>query len=69
MNATDAATLLIPLCALLPGLYYLYLHVTKDYEWAREKLHGFNGDEYHDTDNGALAIDDENWIVYFYRYD
>lgn len=59
--------LLIALCALLPGLYYLYLHATKDEKWAEEQLHGFNGDEYRETDNGAMAIDDENWIVYLYR--
>jgi hypothetical protein len=67
MSATALATLLIPLAAMLPGLYYLYLHLTKDEKWAREKLHGFNGDEYQETENGAMAIDDENWIVYLYR--
>lgn len=59
--------ILIALCALLPGLYYLYLHVTKDKEDAIRMFHDMTGDEYVETDAGAMAIDDEKWIVYLYR--
>ena len=67
MTPTDWATLLIPLMTLLPGLYYLWLHLTKGDEYARRKLHTLTGDEYKRTDAGAMAIDDEEWIVYLYR--
>jgi hypothetical protein len=67
MTLTDVFTLTIPLMTLLPGLYYLWLHLTKGYEYARKKLHTLTGDEYARTDAGAMAIDHENWIVYLYR--
>lgn len=68
MTPTDWATLMIPLAAFLPFGYFAYLHITKDYEWAREKLHSFNGNKYYHSEEGGMAIDDENWMVYLYRY-
>lgn len=58
---------LIALIGLLPGLYFLYLKATKDEKDARRMLHGFNGDEYRQTEAGAMAIDDDNWTVWLYR--
>jgi hypothetical protein len=67
MDAGILASVLIVFLTWFPGLYYLYLHLTKDEEWAKQKLHDFHGDEYRDTEGGAMAIDKDNWVVYLYR--
>jgi len=67
MTPTDWAILLIPLAGWIPGVYFLWLNATKGAEYARKKTHQYDNNEYRQTDAGAIAIDDERWIVYLYR--
>lgn len=67
MTPTNVITLLIPLITLLPGAYFGWLCLTKDAEYARRKNHEYDNNEYRQTDAGAMAIDNDRWIVYLYR--
>lgn len=71
MEVEILAQLLILACALLPGLYYLYLSMVDP--WSREKkhrkLHEFGGGEWVSTEEGGMGIDTDNWILYIYKWD
>lgn len=58
---------LLPIVGLLPGLYFLYLHYCKTDEEKRRIRHDTFGDEYFETEAGAMAINEEHLHIVLYR--
>lgn len=65
--------ILISLCGLLPGFYYLYLHFTKDREWAAKELYSKGeGSEWIETSVGGIGVvKDKDGQMHFkiYRFE
>lgn len=61
---------IIALALAIPG-YAAYLHLTRP--WGplkvRRKLHSFAGDEWVETEQGGMVIDEEEWRIYLYKID
>lgn len=67
----ELPSLLLLFGMFLPLLYYLYLSVIDPWSELkkRRKLHGFGGDKWIETEQGAMAIDDDKWVIYLYKID
>lgn len=73
MTVNVIGTVVIALCGLLPGLYYLWLELTKDEEWATRQLYecGSKG-EFRETEAGGVGVtqtQDDRYHFWIYRFD
>lgn len=73
LSATTVGMVAIALCGLLPGLYYLWLELTKGEEWATRQLYEYGSDgEFRETEAGGVGVtqtQDGCYHFQIYRFD